>query len=229
MNNNGQLGGYNIDVCLCIDKTYSMSPIIDTVKANALNLYDDVVSALEAKGKHVNQFRIKVIWFGDYIADKEPMLISKFLSMPKEETTFQKFVNDIVPEGGGDEPEDGLEALAYAIRSDWCQTGWKRRHIIALFTDASAHELGFCKKAPTYPRYGMPEDFGQLSEMWGDEDNPGEMDFRAKRLLLFAPDVTFWQTIQRFWENTVIRPAERATGLADLTYQAMLDTIVNSV
>lgn len=229
MSGNGQFGEYNIDICLCIDKTGSMSPIIDTVKRNALNLYRDVKDSLEAKGKHVSRLRVRVIWFGDYKADKEPMILSPFLTLPDNMDQFENFVKRIEAEGGGDEPEDGLEALAYAMRSDWCEDGWRKRHIIALFTDASAHELGFGKEEATYPKTGMPKDFGELSEMWGDEDDPGEMDYQAKRLLLFAPDISFWHTISNCWENTVIRTAKEATGLSDVSYQVMLDTIVNSV
>lgn len=230
MNGNGQFGSYNIDICLCIDKTGSMTPIIDTVKQNALHLYSDITSSLEAKGKHVDRLRIRVIWFGDYIADHEnAMLISDFMTMPEDMGKFQSCVNAIKADGGGDAPEDGLEALAYAIRSPWCGDGWKRRHIIALFTDADAHELGFGKSEPNYPKSGMPANFGELSAMWGDEDNPGEMDFQAKRLLLFAPNTSYWKTIASGWENVVIRTAAEATGLQDVTYQTMLDTIVNSV
>ena len=42
-----EIGTYNVDVCLCIDKTGSMGPIIDTVKTNALNLYHDVMEERE--------------------------------------------------------------------------------------------------------------------------------------------------------------------------------------
>jgi hypothetical protein len=157
------------------------------------------------------------------------MILSPFLTLPDQMQQFESFVKKVSAQGGGDEPEDALEALAYAMRSDWCEDGWRKRHIIALFTDASAHELGFGKDASTYPREGMPQNFGELSEMWGDEDDPGEMDYQAKRLLLFAPDVTFWHTISNCWENTVIRTVKGATGLSDVSYQAMLDTIVNSV
>lgn len=228
MSSNGQFG-YNIDICLCIDKTGSMSPIINTVKDNALNLYRDIRNSLEEKGKHVNRLRVKVIWFGDYKADKEPMIMSRFLTLPDDMEQFQSFIKHIKADGGGDEPEDGLEALAYAMGSDWCEDGWRKRHIIALFTDASTHELGYGKSASTYPRTGMPRDFSELSEMWGDEEYPGEMDYQAKRLLLFAPDVSCWHTIANAWENTVIRTAKESTGLKDVSYQVMLDTIVNSV
>lgn len=227
--NSGQFGAYNVDVCLCIDKTGSMGPIIDTVKQNALNLYRDVLDSLENKGKHVSQFRIRVIWFGDYSADSVPILISNFLKMPEELPRYEEFVKSVKPDGGGDVPEDGLEALAYAIRSDWVRTGWRKRHIIALFTDAPAHELGYSRSAKTYPTRGMPEDFGKLSEMWGSKSFPGEMDNSAKRLLLFAPDTSFWHTIKDCWNNVVLTPAGESTGLKDVAYQYMINTIVNSV
>lgn len=226
---NGQFGAYNVDVCLCIDKTGSMEPIINTVKRNALNLYRDVLDSLEKKGKHVSQFRIRVIWFGDYLSDSVPMLVSDFLHMPEDLAQYEKFVKSVSPLGGGDAEEDGLEALAYAIRSDWVRTGWRKRHIIALFTDAASHQLGFGKAASTYPKSGMPEDFGQLSEMWGTKAYPGEMDNSAKRLLLFAPDVSFWHTIKECWNNVVLSPAGESTGLEDVAYQYMINTIVNSV
>lgn len=224
-----QLGTYNVDVCLVIDKTGSMKPIMDTVKENALNLYEDVRSALEVKGKHISRFRIRVIWFGDYKADKYPMILSDFLNMPEDLSKYEEFVNGVNPGGGGDAPEDGLEALAYAIRSPWCTDGWRKRHIIALFTDAPAHDLGYCKSAPTYPKAGMPADFSELTEMWGDADYPGEMDNHAKRLLLFAPNTSYWAKIVSNWDNVVLRGAELDNGLQEISYQTMMDTIASSV
>ena len=227
--NSGQFGAYNVDVCFCIDKTGSMHPIIDTVKQNALNLYRDVLEALEAEGKHVTQFRIRVIWFGDYIADEVPMLMSEFLTMPDNLSKYEEFVKSVTPDGGGDPPEDGLEALTYAIRSQWVTTGWKRRHIIAFFTDAPAHELGFGKKSPSYPRHRMPESFAQLTAMWGNKTYPGEMSDKAKRLLLFAPDTSFWHTIKESWNNVVLAPVEEAKGAQNISYQYMINTIVHSI
>ena len=229
VDNSGQFGAYNVDVCLCIDKTKSMDPIIDIVKKNALNLYRDVLDSLETKGKHVAQFRIRVIWFGDFVADEVPILASGFLNMPDELNKYEEFVKSIVPNGGGDTPEDGLEALAYAIRSDWVKTGWRKRHIIALFTDAPAHDLGFCKNSPRYPKKGMPKDYAELHRMWGNGIDPAEMDNRAKRLLLFAPNVGSWNKIMTEWNNAVLSPAEEANGLQDVTYQAILNSIAHSV
>ena len=49
----------------------------------------------------------------------EPFRISDFLTLPDLET----FVGGLAAEGGGDEPESGLEALAVAPLSPWAQAG----------------------------------------------------------------------------------------------------------
>ena len=222
---------YNVDICLVIDKTDSMDPIMDTVKSNALNLYRDITGALRKKNEHlvISQLRIRLVLFGDYLADYNPMMVSDFLTMPDQAADLEALIRNIKPHGGGDTPEDGLEALAFAIRSDWCRDGFRRRHIIALFTDAPAHPLGYGKSDPDYPKEGMPADFGELSAMWGDEDDPGEMEYGAKRLLLFAPDQTFWHTIKEGWENVVHCPVNASGGLSEVSYKSMLNVIANSV
>ena len=58
---------YAVDIVFCIDVTGSMTPIIDQVKANALRFYDDVQSNLTAKGKNVDQLRVRVIGFRDFV------------------------------------------------------------------------------------------------------------------------------------------------------------------
>lgn len=92
---------FNIDICLCIDKTGSMRPLIDTVKRNALNLCRDIQNHFEAGGKHVNRLRVRIICFGDYKADKEPMILSPFLTLPEDNEKFESLVNGI--QAGGEE------------------------------------------------------------------------------------------------------------------------------
>ena len=142
---------------------------------------------------------------------------------------LEGFLKCIETENDGDVPEDGLEALAYAMKSAWNEEGRRKRHIIALFTNAPAHELGFGKNEATYPKAGMPKDFSELSEMWGDENDPGKMDYRSKQLLLFTPDVSFWHTIANCWENTVIRKTKEETSLRDIPYKEILDTIAFTI
>ena len=60
---------YAVDIVFCIDVTGSMSPIIDQLKANALRFYDDVQSKLKVMRKNVDQLRVRVIAFRDFVAD----------------------------------------------------------------------------------------------------------------------------------------------------------------
>jgi polysaccharide deacetylase 2 family uncharacterized protein YibQ len=60
---------YAVDIVFCIDVASSMSPIIDQVKANALRFYDDVQSKLTVMRKNVDQLRVPVIAFRDFVAD----------------------------------------------------------------------------------------------------------------------------------------------------------------
>lgn len=77
---------YNVDMVFCIDATASMRPVINTVKNNALNFYNDVTAAMEKKGKHINEMRIRVIAFRDYLADGDAaMMVTDFFGFPNSQ------------------------------------------------------------------------------------------------------------------------------------------------
>ncbi|MBQ1376624.1 MAG: VWA domain-containing protein [Lachnospiraceae bacterium] len=221
---------YNVDIVMCIDVTQSMDYLLDTVKKNALNFYGDLVEVMEKKDKHVDQLRIRIIAFRDYIADREnAMLATRFYSLPQEAEQFSSLINSLEPSGGGDEPEDGLEALAYAMGSDWTKEGDRRRHIIVVWSDSATHELGFGKMAGNYPGK-MAADFEELTEWWGDIPTPAaKMNYNSKRLLIFAPEEKYWSTVYESWDNVVLFPSEAGHGLEGLQYNQILDEIRNSV
>jgi hypothetical protein len=219
---------YHVDMVFCIDATGSMRHVLDFVKRNALNLYRDVSFAMEKKHKAVSRMRIRVLAFRDYIADGEQaMMASDFFVLPDEAQQFYECVNSITAQGGGDIPEDGLEALAYAIRSDWTQEGVKKRHIIVLWSDAPTHPLGHGKIAPWYPQ-GMAKDFDELSLWWEDEQLGGAMDENAKRLLLFAPDAPDWSHISARWSQ-VVHVQTVSEGLKELEYRQVIDAVCNTI
>lgn len=220
---------YNVDIAMCMDATGSMGSLLNTVKANALSFYSDLTTAMEEKGKHIDELRVRVIAFRDYIADGEnAMLATDFYSLPRDAEEFKSLVNSIEPFGGGDEPEDGLEALAYAIKSKWTTGGNKRRHIIIMWSDDATHALGFGSKAPNYPKK-MARDFDELTEWWGDPSQPGLMDNSAKRLLIYAPEKKYWSTISDSWDNVLHFPSEAGKGLQGLEYKEILNAIANSI
>lgn len=228
--NNNASTNYTVDIVLCIDATGSMENltgsqkrIINMVKENALRFYDDMLHKMEAKHKPMAQLRVRVICFRDYLADgEEAMKATDFFLLPQQSQEFEACINGIHADGGGDIPEDGLEALAYAIRSKWTTHGVKKRQVIVVWTDAGTHELGYGKSAPNYPK-GMPENLSVLEDWWDS------MDDYAKRLIIYAPDTNYWNYISENWEKVYHIPSAAGDGMSEHDYGEILDLITNTI
>jgi hypothetical protein len=218
---------YAVDIVFAIDVTGSMTPILDAVKANALGFYDDVQTNLTAKGKNVEQLRVRVVAFRDFAADGDAALEeSPFYTLPAERADFAEFVNGLIPQGGGDHPESGLEAVAVSINSPWTTTGDRRRQVIVVWTDQPAHSLD-PSVVPADLSSRVPADFSALTDAW--EDEQGQMGSNSKRLILFAPDGPGWSDISAVWENVVHHPSQAGGGLSEVDYGTIVDSIGNSV
>jgi len=220
---------YNVDMAFCIDVTGSMDNIIEIVQNNALNLYQDVKKCMDQKGKHVDTLRVRIIAYRDYLEDgADAMLVTNFFTLPQEADNLRKCVSSLVAKGGGDDPEDGLEALAYAIKSKWNTDSAKKRHVIVLWTDDDAHDLGFGKSSAYYPK-GMASDIRELTAWWGDVDEPGYMDQEAKRLVLFAPDMPGWKQVSDNWDKVLHYPSDAGNGLKDVEYSQIISVISQTI
>jgi hypothetical protein len=218
---------YAVDIVFCIDVTGSMDPIIDAVKTNALRFYDDVQSNLTAKGKNVDELRVRVVAFRDFAADGEAAMDeSPFYRLPDERSAFSEFVNGLIAEGGGDAPESGLEAVALAMNSPWTTRGDRRRQVVVVWTDQPANALD-ASVVPADLRPRVPADFSALTDLW--EDTQGPLGASSKRLILFAPDGPGWSDISAVWENVVHHPSQAGGGLSDVDYGTIIDSIGNSV
>lgn len=222
---------YTVDLVLVIDATGSMEEfgggqkrLINMVKEGAISFYDDLSVLMDNKGKHVRQLRIRIVAFRDYLADgNNAMLVTDFFLLPQQTTEFQTCVNSIRAMGGGDIPEDGLEALAYAIRSNWTEEGAKKRQVIVIWSDAAPHPLGFGKAAPNYPPE-MPRDLGELTDWWDRY-----MKHDAKRLVMFTPNEGDWSYISDYWDNVVHFPSQAGNGLAEQSYRDILSILAQSI
>lgn len=220
---------YNVDMAFCIDVTGSMDNILEIVQNNALNLYRDVKNCMEQKGKHIDVLRVRIIAYRDYLADgADAMLVTNFFTLPQEAEKLKKCVSSLVAKGGGDDPEDGLEALAYAIRSKWNIDNAKKRHVIVLWTDDDAHVLGFGKSSAYYPK-GMASNIRELTAWWGDTDEPGYMDQEAKRLILFAPDMPVWKQVSDNWDKVLHYPSDAGNGLKNVEYNQIIFVISQTI
>lgn len=222
------MGEYYVDIVMCIDATGSMSPIIDEVKGNALSFHQRFVDSMEESEREVAQLRIKVIVFRDYGYDDEPMVESEFYTLPEQNEEFRNFVNSIEAKGGGDAPENALEAIALALKSDWTTGGAKRRHAILVFSDAPALALGERAGNSSYPG-DLPKDIAQLGAWWEGTDQTLGSTYQAKagRLVAFVPNANPWTELQawnRYWP--AFSPA--GTGLPDVDIQSAIDLMVGS-
>ena len=230
---------YGVDIVFCIDCTESMDNVLDIVKSRALSFYADVQNVMAQKNKQIDRLRVRVVAFRDYLAyeeelrkrthTNEPMLVTDFFTLPAEAPKLEASVKSLHPAGGGDDPEDGLEALAYSIRSDWALTSFKNRHIIVLWTDQEPHQLGFGRASSRYPK-GMAETLAKLTEWWGDPMMPGYMpEQSAKRLILFAPNSGAWSYISSNWDNVLHLPSRAGDHLRDVDYQTILGSIAQTI
>ena len=221
---------------------------METVKRMIPQFYNSTVTALSEKNKTVDTLRVRVIFFRDFLEcarDRSaPLMATDFYVLSDKYSNQGEIlveqIESIQPFGGGDIPEDGLEALACAMKSDWCKKdpNHKRRHIIAVFTDAPTHELGFGKASSDYPA-GMPRNFDELTQMWGNKLNrEGSMDYSAKRLILFIPKVEYlpagdgWKNIVEGsmpWENCDVVQINPKDEFKDVKFNRILDRIVNSI
>ncbi len=220
---------YAVDIVFVIDATGSMDDLIGIVKQNALNFYTDLMDIMSKKSKSIQTLRIKVIAFRDYLADRQDaMLTTGFFNLPDEANDFRDTVNSIEAFGGGDEPEDGLEALAFAIRSKWNTESVKKRQIIVVWSDASTHRLGYGSPESTYPK-SMAKDFNELTRWWGDKQNEGYMSENAKRHSLCTPDLRGSGDNTKTWDNVIHFQSEAGKGLEEVSYHQIIDAIANSI
>ena len=201
---------YHVDIVMCIDLTGSMSPCIDVVKENALTFWPQLKERLAAASKYVDKVRIKVIGFRDFEADGAASLaVSRFFEVSDEVLgegqEFEDFVQCLEAKGGGDEPENSLEALALALKSDWTREGVKCRHIVVMFTDASAHKLEEADTSNPYYPAEMPASFDELGELWEEHSDLQQsanrgMQKASKRMIIFAPEAYPWPQINAEWD-----------------------------
>ena len=220
-------GQYNVSIRYAIDGTGSMAPIIDTVKGGLLAFPGQLTTALAAKGKVVGKLQVGIDVFRDVYDNVSTAFVSsRFFDMATEQSELQKFVEAVRAMGGGDEPENGLEGLTLALNATWPSDTTKQRHVVVVYTDASAHPLekaaGFSQ--PQYPT-NMPKSFNELTDRWSSQS----MDRNAKRLILFAPDAYPWTDIATNWENTVHYASRAGEGLSEVDSSTILDAIVNSI
>ncbi len=121
----GEEQGRPVDIVVVFDVTESMGPFIDGMKEAAIDFADGLKKANR-------DFRLGLITFEDYILRDEKV----FTRSARE---FKSWVGSLRPAGGGDIPENSLDAVLLA-------TGFPYRPdaqaVVILITDAPNHSRG---------------------------------------------------------------------------------------
>ncbi len=125
--------GRPVDIVFVLDVTESMQPYIDAVKQNVIQFVQD----LSANNR---DYRLGLVTFEDYVVSKYPDCNCAYRdSFTSNVHEFTDWVSGLHAGGGGDIPEDQLDALAYAASFPFRPNA---EGIIIIVTDAPPHHKG---------------------------------------------------------------------------------------
>jgi hypothetical protein len=125
--------GRPVDIVFVMDVTESMQPYIDAIKQNMVNFAHDLAS-------NNRDYRLGLVTFEDYVVSKYPDCNCPYQkTMTSNVNEFINWVGTLHASGGGDIPEDQLDALAYASSFPFRP---QAQGIIIIITDAPPHHKG---------------------------------------------------------------------------------------
>jgi hypothetical protein len=125
--------GRPVDIVFVLDITESMQPYIDAVKQNVISFAQDLAA-------NNRDYRLGLVTFEDYVVSKYPDCNCAYQQkMTSDVSEFTGWVGTLHAGGGGDIPEDQLDALAYAASFPFRP---EAQGIIIIVTDAPPHHAG---------------------------------------------------------------------------------------
>lgn len=202
----------NADFVFVLDATATMGVFIDRFRREFLPKVTELIR--EKAGKA--DVRYKIIVFRDYGSEgAAAMKESKFFAIPEEMRELEHAMLFVEAGGGGDSPENGLEAIYYAMKSDFASG----TQTIFFFTDADAVKMGARKGCEGYPE-DMTDEKG-LKEIWLGK-KPSYITQSGKKLILVAPENTAYSRLAKELDNTVFVPAAKSGNLNDIEFFDLL-------
>ena len=218
---------YHVDIVVCLDRSGDMSRYMDEAKEQIKTFPEQFVSRMEEEGQQVAQTRIKLITFTDFKTEGANAIHeTDFFDYFSQQEEFFATVDGIKTGGGGDKPENALEALALAIKSKWTTGGDRRRHMVLMLTNAPAHPLQYRADCEGYPE-GMPKDLAELGDWWQYDELEGRpfdgtYCVRAGRLIIYAPEQEPW-TYMASWNRLFYCPSLTNSLLFELPINELIN------
>jgi hypothetical protein len=125
--------GRPVDIVFVMDVTESMQPYIDAIKQNIIQFVQDLAA-------NNRDYRLGLVTFEDYVVSKYPDCNCEYRNtMTSDVQKFIGWVGSLHAGGGGDIPEDQLDALAYAASFPFRP---EAQGIVIIVTDAPPHHDG---------------------------------------------------------------------------------------
>lgn len=121
----GEEQGRAVDIVVVFDVTESMQPFIDGMKEATSDFADRL-------GKANRDYRLGLVTFEDYVVRQDPIFT-------RSATEFKSWVGSLQAAGGGDIPENSLDALEAASKFPFRPDA---QAVIILITDAPNHFRG---------------------------------------------------------------------------------------
>jgi hypothetical protein len=125
--------GRPVDIVFVLDITESMQPYIDAVKQNMINFAQDLA-------QNHRDYRLGLVTFEDYVVSAYPDCNCEYSkTMTADVQKFIDWVGTLHAGGGGDIPEDQLDAISYAATLPFRPDA---QGIIIFVSDAPPHVAG---------------------------------------------------------------------------------------
>jgi Flp pilus assembly protein TadG len=139
--------------------------------------------------------------------DQVPLQSSASFNLPQQAGQMRIYLNGLFANGGGDDPESGLECVNAALNDDWLQIGDPVPGgvgtiddvfpMIAIWTDVDAHPPShpWSLLNANYPaEQDMPRDFDALKAKWLDGNRINQ---KNKLIVTFMPSNTpVWDNVR---------------------------------
>ncbi len=223
-----------LDIVLVIDATDSMGPFIDDLHDFVPALYGRLDAARETLPLSV---RIRIVDFADYMSEGDDTLHeSDFFEMPEDMDKLLAYTSYIRYDmRGADMPENALEGLWLAMRSDFRTPTPFGAHIIVMLTDAMPLRLQERADCIGYDSENTPSDIQEMEDIWNDPGDVGlSLSGRSshRELILCAPggrqgDYT-WEEVMD-WRCVEHVGVQNGGHLLDLSADTVADLILHKL
>lgn len=197
----GPIDGQTIDVMFCIDTTGSMEPFIDQARESAIAIADTL-------RERASSVRVGVVEYRD---EEDDFRARVALPLTTDEAAFQEALDELVADGGGDDPESVYSGVMLALAQPWEPDAVRS---LVVLGDAEAKDpepgTGFTQAAVTAAMRDL-DAMTELPPTLGD----GELVIEGAALRVPTEDALADVSLFAVTPNDVL--AEQVTPIADAT------------